>query len=90
LNDGNGLLLPLPLLLLLLLLLLVPLPPLANVFAPVKRPNTWAAAGFEDVVSMPRMIELPIKESEGAPAGVKLLADDGGGGPAGVVDGFSP
>jgi hypothetical protein len=34
-------------------------------------------------------MELPRKESEGAPAGVKLPADDGGG-PAGVVEGSLP
>ena len=35
-------------------------------------------------------MELPRYESEGAPTGVKEAADDGGGGPAGVVDGLSP
>jgi hypothetical protein len=33
--------------------------------------------------------ELPMYETEGAPAGVKEAAEDGGGGPAGVVEGFS-
>lgn len=33
-------------------------------------------------------MELPRYESEGAPAGVKDAADEGGGGPAGVVDGL--
>lgn len=37
---------------------------------------------------MPRMIELPINDAVGAPAGVKLPADEGGG-PAGVVEGSS-
>jgi hypothetical protein len=34
------------------------------------------------------MMELPRYEADGAPAGVKLAAEDGGGGPAGVVDGL--
>lgn len=38
----------------------------------------------------PRIMELPRYESEGAPAGVKEAAEDGGGGPAGVVEGLSP
>ena len=38
----------------------------------------------------PRMIELPRYDSEGAPAGVKDAAEDGGGGTAGVVVGCSP
>lgn len=42
--------------------------------------------GFVSVT--PRMMELPRYEAEGAPAGVKLAAEDGGGGPAGVVDGL--
>lgn len=33
-------------------------------------------------------MELPRYEAVGAPTGVKLAADDGGGGPAGVVDGL--
>jgi hypothetical protein len=33
-------------------------------------------------------MELPRYEAEGAPMGVKLGADEGGGGPAGVVDGL--
>lgn len=37
-----------------------------------------------------RIMELPRYESEGAPAGVKDATEDGGGGPAGVVDGRSP
>lgn len=44
------------------------------------------AGGFESVT--PRMMELPRYEADGAPAGVKLAAEDGGGGPAGVVDGL--
>ena len=49
----------------------------------------WSAKvrGFEAVV--PRPIELPRYEAEGAPAGVKLPAEDGGG-PAGVVEGSLP
>jgi len=43
-------------------------------------------AGFVSVT--PRMMELPRYEADGAPAGVKLAAEDGGGGPAGVVDGL--
>lgn len=35
-------------------------------------------------------MELPRYEAEGAPAGVKLAAEEGGGGPAGVVEGLSP
>lgn len=42
--------------------------------------------GFDPVT--PRMMELPRYEAEGAPIGVKLAADDGGGGPAGVVEGL--
>ena len=38
---------------------------------------------------VPRMTELPMYEAVGAPAGVKLPAEDGGG-PAGVVEGSSP
>jgi hypothetical protein len=34
----------------------------------------------------PRIKELPRYEADGAPAGVKLAAEEGGGGPAGVVD----
>lgn len=41
------------------------------------------------VSDAPRMMELSRNEVVGAPAGVKLAAEDGGGGPAGVVDGLS-
>ena len=38
----------------------------------------------------PRMMELPRYDSDGAPAGVNDAAEDGGGGPAGVVEGLAP
>lgn len=50
-------------------------------------PKLILVTGFAEVLS-PRIMELPRYEAEGAPAGVKLAADDGGG-PAGVVEGWS-
>jgi hypothetical protein len=44
--------------------------------------------GFVSVT--PRIMELPRYEADGAPAGVKLAAEEGGGASAGVVDGLAP
>lgn len=48
--------------------------------------DTPKLRGFVSVI--PRMKELPMYESDGAPAGVNEAAEDGGG-PAGVVEGLS-
>ena len=55
---------------------------------PLPDPDENVACLPEPVV-MPRMMELPRYESDGAPAGVKLPTDEGGG-PAGVVEGSFP